>query len=204
MRHDQSILTGNAGKKMGLFLKDGRQTDPERAVAIFPCWELNQNFCGGSGEIRMRYRVAKHKKGFVCVIYYQDGTRRRVTLKASDKFAATAEAARVVGVLKSVEPRRSITVGEILDAYFEQSEAIWKENDRLHWKGISQRPAALSPGAISTELLKELAGLSPCRVGTIRKRHSVLRAALNWASAQGIIDKAPRVWRPLRRRKTGD
>ena len=39
----------------------------------------------------MRYRVAKHKRGFVCVIY--DGpNRRRVGLKATDRFQATAEA----------------------------------------------------------------------------------------------------------------
>lgn len=144
----------------------------------------------------MRHRVAKHKRGYVCVVYYQDGTRRRITLRASDKFAAHAEAARVVGKLVAVEPKRQLTVGEILDAYFAQSEAIWKENDKFHAKDIHAHFGAFSPTAVDDEACKSYARKSKRRTGTIRKRLSILRAALNWAERGNLIGKAPSIWLP--------
>lgn len=143
----------------------------------------------------MRYRVAKHKRGFVCVIY--DGpNRRRVGLKATDRFAATAEAAELVGHIEQRRPRQRLTVGQIVEMYFEQSEAIWKENDRFHWKGIQVGLASLRPDQVTEQTLKDMAAKASVSVGTIRKRYSVLRSAINWAAGKGHIDRAPKVWLP--------
>ena len=143
----------------------------------------------------MRYRIAKHKRGFVCVIY--DGpNRRRVGLKATDRFAATAEAAELVGHIEQRKPRQRLTVGQIVEAYLEQSEAIWKDTEQFHWRGIRGRLGPLSPDDISEALLKEMAAKASVSVGSIRKRYSVVRAALRWAARKGHISKAPHIWLP--------
>ena len=81
----------------------------------------------------MRYRVAKHKRGFVCVIYEPSGNRRRIALKAADKFGATAEAAELVGHIEQRKPRQRLTVGQIVEMYLEQSEAIQSPGRRHRW-----------------------------------------------------------------------
>lgn len=144
----------------------------------------------------MRYRIAKHRRGWVCVIYYEDGTRRRIALKATDKFAATAEAGRVIGALERVEPKRSLTINNIVDAYFEQSEAIWKDNDRFHATAICKVFGRAGVEAITQQALKNYCATADVSVGTLRKRLSTLRAALNWAAKQEIIERAPFVWLP--------
>lgn len=144
----------------------------------------------------MRYRVAKHKRGYVAVLY-EGSRRRRIALKATDRFQATAEAAELVGHIEQRKPRQRLTVGQIVEMYLEQSEAIWKENDSFHWKGIRGRLAALSPDDVSEKLLKGLAAEASVSVGTIRKRYTVVRAALNWADRKGLLPgKAPHIWLP--------
>jgi len=144
----------------------------------------------------MRHRVAKHKRGFVCVIYRGDGTRHRVALKSSDRFAATAEAADIVRRLKERAPKESLTVGQIVEMYLEQSEAIWKDVERHHWKGLAPDMGGLRPSAVTTECCRNCAGRCGASVGTIRKRLSLLRAALRWAEKKALIDKAPHIWLP--------
>jgi integrase len=144
----------------------------------------------------MRYRVAKHKRGFVCVVYYEDGSRRRIALRAADKFQATAEAARVAGKLVAVEPKRQLTVGQIVEAYLEQSEAIWRDVDAHHWKRARATFDSVTPDRIDEAMCKQFAASSVGRPGSIRKRLSILRAALRWAERTGLIDKAPAIWLP--------
>jgi len=143
-----------------------------------------------------RYRVAKHKRGFVCVLYEQSGSRRRIALKATDKFKATAEAAELVGHIEQRKPRQRLTVGQIVEAYLEQSEAIWKDVDAFAWKRISGTFASKRPEDVSEADCKGISLRSASRVGTIRKSLSVLRAALNWAERKALIDKAPHIWLP--------
>ena len=144
----------------------------------------------------MRYRVAKHRRGFVCVIYEPSGNRRRIALKAADKFQATAEAAELVGHIEQRKPRQRLTVGQIVEMYFEQSEAIWKDVDRFHWRGASGDFGALLPSGIDDGKCREYAARNKARVGTIRKRLAVIRAALRWAERKALIDKAPHIWLP--------
>lgn len=143
----------------------------------------------------MRYRVAKHKRGFVAVLY-EGSRRRRIALKAADKFAATAEAAELVGHIKQRKPRQRLTVGQIVEMYLEQSEAIWKEVDRHHAKALREHFGSARVDAIEDKFVREFAYRSKGRVGTLRKRLGILRAALRWAERKSIIDKAPHIWLP--------
>lgn len=143
----------------------------------------------------MRYRVAKHKRGFVCVIY--DGPRRRrVGLKATDRFQATAEAAEFVGHIEQRKPRQRLTVGQIVEAYLEQSEAIWKDVDRHHWKRANVHFGALYPSEIDELRCRQFAANDKRKPGSIRKSLSILRGSLNWAARKALIDKAPHIWLP--------
>ncbi|NBW15012.1 MAG: site-specific integrase [Caulobacteraceae bacterium] len=144
----------------------------------------------------MRHRVAKHKRGFVAVIYRDDGTRHRVALKSSDRFAATAEAADIVRRLKERAPKESLTVGQIVEMYFEQSEAIWKDVDRFHWRHGQGAFGQLPPSDVTERKCRDYADASRNKPGSIRKVLSILRAALRWAEKKGIIDKAPHIWLP--------
>jgi integrase len=144
----------------------------------------------------MRYRVAKHKRGFVCVIYEPSGNRRRIALKAADKFGATAEAAELVGHIEQRKPRQRLTVGQIVEAYLEQSEAIWKDVERHHWKSASGTFGGLAAVDVTEAVCRKFAGDNKRKVGTIRKALSILRAALNWAEKKALIDKAPHIWLP--------
>jgi len=144
----------------------------------------------------MRYRVAKHKRGFVCVIYEPSGNRRRIALKAADKFAATAEAADLVGHIEQRKPRQRLTVGQIVEMYLEQSEAIWKDVDRFHWRGAAAHFGSLQASAITDQICRSYAGSSKNKVGTVRKSLSILRAAVRWAEKKSLIDKAPHIWLP--------
>lgn len=143
----------------------------------------------------MRYRVAKHKRGYVAVLY-EGSRRRRIALKAADKFAATAEAAELVGHIEQRKPRQRLTVGQIVEMYLEQSEAIWKEVDRFHWKHGEGAFGRLSPSDVTEKECKAFAGASSNRPGSIRKVLSILRAALRWAERKSLIDKAPHIWLP--------
>ncbi len=147
----------------------------------------------------MRYRVAKHRRGFVCVIYEPSGNRRRIALKASDKFQATAEAAELVGHIEQRKPRARLTVGQIVEMYLEQSEAIWKEIDRHHSKAILAAFGLLGASDVdsfSERRIRDFSASHKGKPGTIRKELSILRAALNWAERKALIDKAPHVWLP--------
>ena len=143
----------------------------------------------------MRYRVAKHRRGFVCVIY-EGPRRRRIALKATDRFGATAEAAELVGHIEQRKPRQRLTVGQIVEAYLEQSEAIWKEVDRFHWRNGRGAFGGLSPSDVTEKECRAFAGASRNKPGSIRKVLSILRAALRWAERRGLIDRAPAIWLP--------
>lgn len=144
----------------------------------------------------MRYRVAKHKRGFVAVIYRDDGTRHRVALASTKRLEAEPEAADLVRRISERKPRNRLTVGQIVEMYLEQSEAIWKDIDRHHWKHGQGAFGRLSPSDVTQEKCKAFAGASDFKPGTIRKVLSILRAALRWAERKNLIDKAPHIWLP--------
>jgi integrase len=143
----------------------------------------------------MRYRVAKHKRGFVAVLY-EGSRRRRIALKAADKFAATAEAAELVGHIEQRKPRQRLTVGQIVEMYLEQSEAIWKDIERHHWKSARVYFEKLGVSDVDERVCKLFAAKDGRKPGSTRKSLSTVRAALRWAERKALIDKAPHIWFP--------
>lgn len=144
----------------------------------------------------MRYRVAKHKRGFVAVIYRDDGTRHRVALEATKRLEAEPEAANLVRRISERKPRNRLTVGQIVEMYFDQSEAIHTETDRHHWKGLSDAFGSLLPQDVEESAIRRYCANNRAGVGTLRKRLSILRAALRLAERKSLIDKAPHIWLP--------
>lgn len=145
----------------------------------------------------MRYRVAKHKRGFVCIIY-EGSRRRRVALEAANKWQATAEAGELVADIKRRSPKQVLTVGQIVEQYLEQSEAIWKEVDRHHWKAAARVMSNLSVGQVSESLCRSYASGRSAKPGTIRKELGLVRTALSWARKQKppLIEAMPDFWFP--------
>ena len=143
----------------------------------------------------MRYRVAKHKRGYVAVLY-EGSRRRRIALKATDKFKATAEATELVGHIERRKPRARLTVGQIVEMYFEQSEAIWKDVERHHWKSGEGHFGPKRPQDVSEADCKSFVGTSKRAIGSSRKTLSIVRASLRWAEHKALIDKAPHIWLP--------
>lgn len=145
----------------------------------------------------IRHRVAKHKRGFVCIIY-EGSRRRRVALEATDKWRATAEGAELVADIERKRKPEALTVGEIVERYFTQSEAISKEIDRHHWKAVAPHMSNLGVSQISESLCRSYAGGRSAKPGTIRKELSIVRAALRWAAKENppLIDRAPTLWLP--------
>ena len=80
--------------------------------------------------------------------------------------------------------------------YFDQSEAIWKDVDRFHWRHGEGAFGRLSPSDVTEKECKAFAGASRNKPGSIRKVLSILRAALRWAERKSLIDKAPHIWLP--------
>lgn len=145
----------------------------------------------------IRHRVAKHKRGFVCIIY-EGKRRRRVALEATDKWRATAEGAELVADIERKRKPEVLTIGEIIERYFAQSEALSKEIDRYHAKPVLESFARTRSGQIQEDLLRSyaLARGRHVKPGTIRKELSVLRAALGWAKEARIIEAVPPFWLP--------
>ena len=143
----------------------------------------------------MRYRVAKHKRGYVAVLY-EGSRRRRIALKAVDRFQATAEAAELVGHIEQRKPRQRLTVGQIVEAYLEQSEALWKETEAHHWKSAKGHFGPLAPSDVTEDVCKRYAAADKRKTGSTRKTLSTIRAAVRWAERKALIDKAPHIWLP--------
>lgn len=146
----------------------------------------------------MRYRVARTAKGrFVCVWYDEEGNRHRNALASTNKWQAQADAGEFIRRLEAKRPKTALTVGEIVERYLEQSEAIWKGVDRHHAKPIiaafgtngADQIAASSCRAYSVDRGRSV------KPGTIRKELGLLRAALNWHGKRSNLP-AGTVWLP--------
>lgn len=118
----------------------------------------------------MRYRVAKHKRGFVAVIYRGDGTRHRVALEATRRLEAEPEAADLVRRIAERKPRNRLTVGQIVEMYFDQSQAIWVGVERHHWTSAAPTFAGLSVECVDERTCREYAARSASKPGTIRRQ----------------------------------
>jgi integrase len=145
----------------------------------------------------MRYRVARTAKGkFVVVWYDEQGGRHRSALASVNKWQAQHDAGEFVRRLEAKRPKQALTVGQIVDQYFAQSEAIWKDVDKFHWRAASPTFADVGVGQITDGMCRDYAATRKARPGTIRKELGVVRSSLSWARKRGMIETAPTIWMP--------
>lgn len=143
----------------------------------------------------MWHRVAKHKHNWTLIIY-NGSSRLRRKLKASGREAAHAEADEFVADLKRKRPKDRLTVGQIVEMYLEQSEAIWRKVDEFHATAVIAHFGRMDAAQVGERECRDFCGNTKAKTGTIRKKLSILRAALRWAERKALIDKAPHIWLP--------
>jgi len=142
-----------------------------------------------------KFRVAKYRGGYAVVWYDEEGKRHRRAL-GEDKWKAHAVAGEVVRAVTA--PAGPLTVGQIVERYLEQSDAIGKDTMRAHWRAAAHAFAALSPGQVAEDTCRAYGserGRS-VKLGTIRKELGVVRAALGWARAKRLVEHLPDMWLP--------
>lgn len=143
----------------------------------------------------MRWRLTKHKAGFVCIIY-EGSNRRRIALKAPNKWLAQAEASDLVADIERRKPKEVLTVAEILRAYLDQTEAICKQDMGYRAKSVIEMLGGLMPDSITETVCKNYAGDRKRSAGTLRSELGIMNTALRWAKKKKLITEAPYVWMP--------
>lgn len=162
---------------------------------MFPRRDFGSHLSSRGGEIRMRYRIAKHKAGFVCIVY-EGSRRRRIALKAANKWLAQTEASDLVADIERRKPREILTVGQILDAYISKTEAITKQEMLYRSKPIKEFFGAMTPDRIGEDVCKAYAAERARSAGTLRVELGLVNTALRWAKKHKMISEAPWVWMP--------
>jgi integrase len=142
------------------------------------------------------YRLGWHR-GARCVVWYEDGKRRRYTLGTTDPGAAR----QGLKAFADARERRSFehkepTVGELFEAY-----ATYKDEPRIFdaWKSLGAFFSALVPAGISEETCKayvEARQMAGIQNGTIHTELTYLAAALASAQKKRILDRAPHIYKP--------
>lgn len=146
------------------------------------------------------WRLAKHKKGFVCITREEnsDGRRRRrrLTLEAAHSWTANTEASDLVAQLRQRQPKEVLSVRQIVAAYLAQTEAITKQDMIYHSKPILETLGGLTTDGITETVCKNYAGDRKRSAGTIRCELGLMNTALRWAKKHKKIPEAPWVWMP--------
>jgi integrase len=141
------------------------------------------------------YSVQRLRGGFAIVWRDHAGKRRRFTLDAPDRATAEAEARhwwkRNTGTGNSV--------GGIVEAYIDAREASGiasTSRQRDAWKAMRPYWAPVDPRMIDDEMAQDYVRRRARAAATTRYELSMLSVALRWAAKNGLIEKAPEVWRP--------
>lgn len=135
-------------------------------------------------------------RGFLAIVWNEDGRRRRHSLGTTDATAAKAAA-------RSFWSRRSVgglteTVGQAVDRYLEakakmlsikRAEVAWKAArgfwDKLPIERVDKQAA-----------IDYRESRAHCAAITVRNELAVIRAALNWAKKEKLIAEAPFIQMP--------
>lgn len=133
-----------------------------------------------------------------CIIWWDSGRRRRVSLGTTDRVQAEAEARghwnRIVGA------KDLATVGDIVDAYLGPLEIPAGVPDdkrkREAWARAKGYWAQLDPRVIDEQVSLGYPAWRKRSVNTHRSELSLVRTALNWAVRQNRLDKAPKITLP--------
>ena len=141
------------------------------------------------------YSVQRLRGGFAIVWRDEAGKRRRFGLEASDRPTAEAEARR----WWKRNTAAAGTVGAIVQAYIDAREhagiaSTLRQRDA--WKAMEFYWTKVDPGKIDDQMAQEYVRRRDRAPATTRYELSMLSVALRWAVKQGLLERAPLVWRP--------
>ncbi len=133
-----------------------------------------------------------------CIIWWEDGSRRRVALGTTDRVAADAEARRRWERL--AKAHELVTVGDIVEAYLGPLDRPTGVPDgkrkREAWHQSKAYWAHLNPRLIDEQVSQGYPAWRRRSINTHRSELSLIRTALNWAVRQNRLDKAPKITLP--------
>lgn len=140
------------------------------------------------------YTVQRFRGGFA-LVWRERGTRRRRRLYADDRAGAEAEARRIW----QTGDDTPWTVGRVVTAYIADREGegiASSQRQRDAWKAMRPFWDGVSPSLIDREMAQSYASQRAAAPATVRYELSMLAVALRWAEERGLIERAPRIWRP--------
>lgn len=141
------------------------------------------------------YTVQRLLGGYAIVWRDEAGKRRRFRLDAADKPTAEAEAR---GWWKRNTGAAS-TVGGIVEAYIEARELAGiasTARQRDAWKAMKGFWGRVDPAKIDEEMAREYVRRRDRSQSTTRYELTMLSVAMRWAVKNGLLEKAPAIWRP--------
>lgn len=145
-----------------------------------------------------RTRADGTKHWSFCIIWWQDGSRRRHSLGTMDKVAAEAAARRV---WEAVGNKGELsTVEAIVDAYLGPKDKPRGVPDdkrkREAWVAAKAYWAHLDPRMIDEAVSLGYPAWRKRSANTHRQELSLVRTALNWAVNRNKLDKVPKITLP--------
>lgn len=139
-------------------------------------------------------------RGGYCVYWWENGARRRYSLKARTRAEAEAEGRD--RYLRETAPVGGLTVAAIWASYIEHlGEKPTAETMRHTGKAVLAHFGALRPDQISIADCRDYASQRMAagrRQGSVHTELGHLRSAMNWATKARLIDRAPHIERPAK------
>lgn len=153
------------------------------------------------------YNVGKYRlgqlKGEAVAVWWEERTRHRYRLDVRTETEGRAALARFAKRNDTVDAHRTQRVDAIWHAYIADREKDGKGMQiyRMNWRALGPTFGPMLASDVTADVCRAYArerfaaGRAP---GTVNTELARLRTALQWAAAEGIIDRAPRVWVPSR------
>lgn len=143
------------------------------------------------------YALRKHR-GKYAIVHYDGAQRIRRSLGTDDPGLARTRLGEYIHQIEAGKRLETATVGQIVDAYLKQSEAIGLSIMHYNWKAARSTFEHLRPAHITKDVCKRYAAERGATVkpGTIRKELGVVRNALSWARRESWIAAAPHIEMP--------
>lgn len=143
-------------------------------------------------------RLGRHRGKF-CVIFTEDGKRRRRSLGTDDPATAQTRLGEFRRIYKQIDTGGA--VGSIVAAYIEARTPEVSRPDRLKdaWKALKGTFDNLLPDHIDENVCRTYADLRAQKgrsMGTVHVELGMLRAAMRWGERKRLLDRVPDVWLP--------
>lgn len=142
------------------------------------------------------YTVQRLRGGYAVVWRDEQGIRRRKQAEGATSRPDAEAWAR--GWWKSQTGVGS-TVGGIVESYIdarEEAAIASTPRQRDAWKAMKPFWGMVNPANIDDEMCRDYVKRRDRGAATTRYELSMLSVAMRWAVKNGLIDKAPEVWRP--------